>query len=192
MKKDFGAKPYIYPMPVLIIATYNDDETANAMNAAWGGVCDYKKISIIIDKSHKTTENILKRKAFTVSIADEQHITEADYLGIVSGNETKNKVEKAGLHCIKSKFVDAPLIEEFPLTLECRLISYDEQTERAIGEVINTAISKIPDDADLVITHVELTGTAKAAQPNKQHLSISNYLKAPEYDELVERFKNEL
>lgn len=142
MKKDFGAKPYIYPMPVLIIATYNDDETANAMNAAWGGVCDYKKISIIIDKSHKTTENILKRKAFTVSIADEQHITEADYLGIVSGNETKNKVEEAGLHCIKSKFVDAPLIEEFPLTLECRLISYDEQTERAIGEVINTAIDE--------------------------------------------------
>ena len=142
MKKDFGAKPYIYPMPVLIITTYNDDETANAMNAAWGGVCDYKKISIIIDKSHKTTKNILKRKAFTVSIADEQHVTEADYFGIFSGNEITNKVKKAGLHYVKSKSVDAPLIEEFPLTLECRLISYDEQTERIIGEVINTVIDE--------------------------------------------------
>ena len=142
MRKNFGAKPWVYPMPVFIIATYDEDGKANAMNAAWGGVCDYSKISIIIDRNHKTTKNILERKAFTVSIADVPHIIEADYFGIVSGNKVPDKIEKSGLHCIKSEFVDAPLIEEFPLTLECRLISYDDQTERVIAEVINTAIDE--------------------------------------------------
>ncbi len=142
MKKSFGPKPYIYPQPVLIIATYNEDGTANAMNAAWGGVCDYSKISMILDKNHKTVKNILKRKAFTVSIADLPRMIQADYFGIASGNDTPDKVKKAGLSYTKSSMVDAPVIEEFPLTLECELISYDEKTERVIGEVVNTLIDE--------------------------------------------------
>lgn len=138
MKKSLGNKPLIYPQPVLVIATYNEDGTANAMTAAWGGVCDYSKISIIIDKGHKTAKNLKERKAFTLSIADLAHIKEADFLGIVSGNKTPDKVLKAKLSTSKSKNVDAPILDDFPLTLECKLISYDEITERAIGEVINT------------------------------------------------------
>lgn len=165
MKKNFGAKPYIYPMPVLIVATYNDDGTANAMNAAWGGVCDYTKVSIIIDRNHKTAKNIIERKAFTVSISDVPHITQADFFGVVSGNEVANKVEKAGLHCIKSDFVDAPLIEEFPLTLECKLVSYDEKTERAIGEVVNTAI----DEAILTDDKIDLSKFSPVTYDSVNH-----------------------
>lgn len=138
MKQNLGNKPLIYPQPVLVVATYNEDESANAMTAAWGGVCDYSKISIIIDKNHKTTQNLLSKKAFTVSIADVEHIKQADYLGIVSGKSVKDKINKAGLTYKKSSTVNAPVINEFPLTLECNLISYDEKTERVIGEVIGT------------------------------------------------------
>ncbi len=138
MKKSLGQKPCIYPQPVLIIVTYNEDGTANAMNAAWGGVCDYTKISMILDKNHKTVKNILKRKAFTVSIADLPRMVQADFFGVTSGNDTADKVKKAGLTYTNSQHVDAPVIEEFPLTLECSLVSYDEKTERVIGEVVNT------------------------------------------------------
>ena len=138
MKKSLGANPCIYPQPVLIIATFNDDGTANAMNAAWGGVCDYKKVSMILDKGHKTVKNMLERKALTVSIADLPHLAQADYLGIASGNTVADKVKKAGLSWVKSETVDAPVIAELPLTLECRLESYDEKTERAVAEVVNT------------------------------------------------------
>ena len=165
MKKNFGAKPYIYPMPVLIVATYNDDGTANAMNAAWGGVCDYTKVSIIIDRNHQTTKNILQRKAFTVSIADVQHIEEADYFGIVSGKDVTDKVKKSGLHSIKSDFVDAPLIEEFPLTLECKLISYDDLTERVIGEVVNTSA----DEAILTNGKIDLSKFSPVTYDSANH-----------------------
>lgn len=138
MKQSLGNKPLIYPQPVLVIATYNEDGSANAMTAAWGGVCDYSKVSVIIDRGHKTAKNLVANKAFTLSIADLPHLKEADYLGIVSGNKTADKVSKAGLTVSKSAQVDAPILEDFPLTLECRLISYDETTERAIGEVVNT------------------------------------------------------
>lgn len=138
MKQSLGNKPLIYPQPVLVIATYNEDGSANAMTAAWGGVCDYSKVSVIIDRGHKTAKNLVANKAFTLSIADLPRLKEADYLGIVSGNKTADKVSKAGLTVSKSAQVDAPILEDFPLTLECRLISYDETTERAIGEVVNT------------------------------------------------------
>ena len=138
MKQSLGNKPLIYPQPVLVIATYNEDGSANAMTAAWGGVCDYSKVSVIIDRGHKTAKNLVANKAFTLSIADLPRLKEADYLGIVSGNKTADKVSKAGLTVSKSAQVDAPILKDFPLTLECRLISYDETTERAIGEVVNT------------------------------------------------------
>ncbi len=138
MKKSLGANPLIYPQPVLIIATFNADGTANAMNAVWGGVCDYKKVSMIIDRGHKTVKNLLERKAFTLSIADFPHLVQADFLGIASGNSVADKVKKAGLSWEKSENVDAPVITDFPLTLECQLESYDEIHERVIAEVVNT------------------------------------------------------
>ncbi len=138
MKQSLGNKPLIYPQPVLIVATYNEDGTANAMNAAWGGVCDYTKVSMILDRNHKTVRNLLERKAFTVSIADVDHLVAADYLGIVSGHKVPDKVARSGLQCSRSQTVDAPVIDDLPLTLECRLESYDNETERVVGEVANT------------------------------------------------------
>lgn len=139
MRKNFGAKPFMYPQPVLIIATYDESGTANAMNAAWGGIREINQVSICLSAGHKTVKNLLKREAFTVSMADAAHVREADYLGIVSGNEVPGKLAKAGLHTTKSEFVDAPVINEFPLTLECRLVSYCQDTEQAIGEIVNVS-----------------------------------------------------
>lgn len=137
MRKNFGAKPILYPQPVFIIATYNEDGTANAMNAAWGGISEANEISMCISANHKTTENALARKAFTVSMATADHVAACDYLGLVSGDKEPNKLEKAGFHTVKSEFVDAPVIVELPMAVECRLTSYDPQTCRMVGEVVN-------------------------------------------------------
>lgn len=137
MRKNFGAKPILYPQPVFIIATYNEDGTANAMNAAWGGISESNEISMCISENHKTTENVLARKAFTVSMATAEHVVACDYVGIVSGNKEPNKMEKAGFHTVKSEFVDAPIINELPMAVECKLVSYDPETCRMVGEVIN-------------------------------------------------------
>lgn len=139
MRKNFGAKPFVYPMPVFIIASYDEEGVADAMNAAWGSISGYKEIAMYLDKKHKTVENILKRKAFTVSMADVAHIVEADYVGVVSAHKVPDKVEKAGLHTIKSEFVDAPIIKEFPMTLECELVSYDENSELMVGKIKNVS-----------------------------------------------------
>lgn len=151
MRKNFGAKPFLYPMPVLIIATYGEDGTADAMNAAWGSIADHDRIAIYLSASHKTVKNILARKAFTVSMADAAHVVEADYVGMVSGNTVTDKLEKAGFHTTKSTFVDAPLIDELPMALECRMISYDEETELMIGEIVNVcADESILDDTGCI------------------------------------------
>lgn len=139
MRKNFGAKPYTYPQPVLIIASYDENETADAMNAAWGGISDDTQISMCLSAGHKTVKNILKRKAFTVSMADAAHVTECDYVGIVSANDVSDKLSRAGFHTTKSEFVDAPLIDELPMTLECQLISYDEESCRMVGEIVNVS-----------------------------------------------------
>jgi len=136
MRHNFGAKPLLYPMPVFIIATYGEDGTPNAMNAAWGGMADTEMISICL-ADHKTTRNIFARKAFTVSMADAENVMAADYVGFVSGNQVPDKLEKAGWHTTKSQFVDAPLIDELPLALECEFHSYDEETGLVLGRVVN-------------------------------------------------------
>lgn len=139
MRKNFGAKPYIYPQPVLIIATYDENGTADAMNAAWGGISDDTQISMCLSAGHKTVKNILARKAFTVSMADAAHVTACDYVGIVSANDVPDKMAKAGFHTSKAEFVDAPVIEELPMALECRLVSYDEESCRLVGEIVNVS-----------------------------------------------------
>ena len=139
MRKNFGAKPMCYPMPVYIIGTYGADGTPNAMNAAWGGISEETEISICISADHKTTENILSRKAFTVSMATAKYIAACDYVGIVSGNKEPDKFAKAGFHATKSQFVDAPLIDELPMALECELISYDPESCRLVGRIVNVS-----------------------------------------------------
>ena len=126
MRKNFGAKPYTYPQPVFIIATYGGDGTPDAMNAAWGGISEANEISMCISAGHKTTKNILARKAFTVSMADAAHVVECDYVGVVSANDVPDKLAKAGFHTTKSEFVDAPVFDEFPLALECKLLKITE------------------------------------------------------------------
>ena len=137
MRKNFGSKPMCYPMPVYIIATYNADGTPNAMNAAWGGISEENEITICVDSGHKTAENLLARKAFTVSMATASQMAACDYVGIVSGNKEPDKFAKAGFHATKSPFVDAPLIDELPMALECEVISYDVETCRLVGRIVN-------------------------------------------------------
>jgi flavin reductase (DIM6/NTAB) family NADH-FMN oxidoreductase RutF len=139
MRKNFGAKPMCYPMPVYIIGTYGADGTPNAMNAAWGGISEDTEISICVSAGHKTTKNILERKAFTVSMATADYIAACDYVGIVSGNKEPDKFARAGFHATPSEFVDAPLIDELPMALECRLISYDPESCRLVGEIVNVS-----------------------------------------------------
>ena len=138
MKKDLGIKPYTFPMPVLMISTYNEDGTVDVMNMAWGGVCAANMVALNIDEDHKTSENIKKRGAFTLSIADIPHIEAADFFGIASGNKMADKFERSGLHAVKSEKVDAPVVEEFPLTLECRVAEYQHTAYgfRVLGEIV--------------------------------------------------------
>lgn len=139
MRKNFGAKPWTYPQPVFIIATYGEDGTPDAMNAAWGGISDDTQISMCLSAGHKTVANILARGAFTVSMADAAHVAECDYVGIESANRVPDKLAKAGLHTEKAEHVDAPVIVELPMAVECRLVSYDPQTGRLLGEIVNVS-----------------------------------------------------
>ena len=138
-RKNFGAKPYTYPQPVFIIAAYGDNDVPSAMNAAWGGISDYKEISMDLSKGHKTVKDLRTRGAFTVSMGTLPQLVACDYMGVVSGNKVPDKVARAGWHVTRSAFVDAPVIEELPLTLECKLISYDEQTGILKGEIVNVS-----------------------------------------------------
>lgn len=139
MRKNFGAKPWTYPQPVFIIAAYGEDGVPDAMNAAWGGISDDTQISMCLSPGHKTVKNILARGAFTVSMADAAHVVECDYVGVVSANKVPDKLDRAGFHTSRSEFVDAPLIDELAMALECRLISYDENTCRLVGEIVNVS-----------------------------------------------------
>lgn len=148
MRKNIKTTEAIFPMPVLMIATYNEDGTVNVMNAAWGTMFSRNEVILNLTESHKTVKNIKKRKAFTVSIADASHVTEADYFGVVSGNNYENKFENSGLTATKSENVDAPIINEFPLCMECEFISYDEYGVR--GKVVNTTADEKVMNGDIV------------------------------------------
>ena len=129
----------IFPMPVLMVATYNEDGSVNVMNAAWGTMQERDNIALNLTETHKTVQNIKARKAFTVSIADAAHVVEADYFGVVSGNKEPKKFEKSGLTASKAEAVDAPVINEFPLCLECEFIEFQNDTYGigVIGKVVN-------------------------------------------------------
>ena len=142
MKKNLGVKNWMFPMPVLMIGTYDEDGTPNMMNAAWGGVTLGDQITICIDTGHKTWANIAARKAFTVAFGTADTVKACDYLGIVSGNKAPDKVAKSGLTAVKSAFVDAPVMNELPLVLECELASMNEETCNVVGKIVNCAVEE--------------------------------------------------
>lgn len=137
-----------YPQPVLIIAAYDENGVPNAMNAAWGGISESNEISMCLSAGHKTVKNILKRGAFTVSMAEAGKVVECDYVGLVSGNRVADKFEKAGFHAEKSEFVDAPLIKELSVALECRLKDYNPETCIMRGEIVNVSVDERVLDAN--------------------------------------------
>ena len=133
---NFGAKPLMFPQPVLIIGTYDENGVPNAMNAAWGITTDFKEITISLS-DHKTTDNLKVKQAFTVSMATEEQVVACDYVGIESGRKVGDKFAKAGFHATKSEFVDAPLIDELPMALECKVKSFENGI--LIGEIVNVS-----------------------------------------------------
>lgn len=138
MRKDFGAKTWLYPMPVLIVGTYDENGTPNAMNAAWGGIYDTNQVMICLANDHKTTENIKKTGAFTLSFATARTVVPCDYVGIVSANDVPDKFTRSGFHAQKSEHVNAPIIEELPMTLECKLTKFNEDGI-CVGEIVNVS-----------------------------------------------------
>ncbi len=141
MKKSIKTTEAIFPMPVLMVATYNEDGTVNVMNAAWGTMVDRDVVALNLTETHQTVQNIKKRKAFTVSIADAAHVVEADYFGVESGKRVADKLGKAGMTAVKSEHVDAPVVNEFPICLECEFIEYQAGTYGlgVIGKVVNVS-----------------------------------------------------
>lgn len=141
MRKDLGVQPAVFPMPVLMVAAYDENGIVNVMNAAWGMVCDHDKIALFLDEDHKTTKNIKAVKAFTVSIADKEHMDVADFFGIATGNKMPDKFAKTGYHAEKSAYVNAPVITEFPVALECELaeIIDTENMYAIVGAIKNVS-----------------------------------------------------
>ncbi len=139
-RRNFGAQhPVMTPQPCIMIATYDENQVPDVMMAAWGGQCDYDKITFDLG-AHKTTGNIKLKKAFTVSFATEENMAQSDYFGLVSGNKVSDKVKRAGFTVTPRPNVDAPIINEYKLTLECRVVEMEENTDggaRVVGEVVN-------------------------------------------------------
>ena len=156
MRKNFGAKAFSYPQPVFIIATYNDDGSADAMNAAWGGISDTTELSVCLSKGHKTVKNLLRTGAFTVSMGDAKHVAACDYVGIASGNNTRDKLAKAGFTVSKSESVDAPVINELAVCIECTVKSYDPETGLLVGEIVNVSADERILNADGTIDPARL------------------------------------
>ena len=141
MKKDLGVVPAIFPMPVLMIATYDENGVVDVMNAAWGMISDMDQITLFLGQDRKTVANMKVSKAFTVALADQAHMKEADFFGIATGNKMPDKFARTGLTAVKSKHVNAPIIEEFPLVMECELDRFldDGNFFAVIGKIVNTA-----------------------------------------------------
>ena len=147
--KDFGVKPYLFPMPVYMIGTYNEDGTVDSMPMAWGGICAENMVALNLEEDHKTVANLKAKGAFTLSVPGLDTLVESDYMGIASANKFPDKFERTGLHAVKSERVDAPVITEYPLTLECKVLEMQEQPYglRVLGEIVNVlADEKVLDE----------------------------------------------
>ena len=144
MRKNIKTTDAIFPMPVLLIASYNEDGSVNVMNAAWGTMLEGNMVALNLTETHKTVKNIKRNGAFTISIADASHVAEADYFGVVSGNTEPKKLEKSGLTSVKSSFVNAPIINEFPICMECEFVEYQSEANGIglIGKVVNVSVDE--------------------------------------------------
>ncbi len=139
MKKNLPVQPALFPMPTLMIGTYNPDDSVDVMMMAWGGICDTDMVALNLASDHKTVANLKQRKAFTLAVPGTDTLAASDYLGIVSGNEVPDKFEKSGLHAERSQKVDAPVITEYPMTLECEVVEFQDQPYglRVLGRIVN-------------------------------------------------------
>ncbi len=150
MMKDFGVKPYLFPMPTYMIGTYNEDDSVDVMMMAWGGICAEDMVALNLEAEHKTVANLEARKAFTLAVPGLDTLKESDYLGIVSAGKVADKFAKTGLHAVRSSRVDAPVIQEYPLTLECEVVEMQNQPYglRVLGRIVNVmANEKVLDAA---------------------------------------------
>ncbi len=136
MRKNFGPKTWMYPLPVLIIGTYDESGNPNAMNAAWGGIYDTDQVMLCLSHGHKTYKNIHAKGTFTVGMGTADQAVACDYVGMESGNKVENKFQKAGFTAVKSEFVNAPIINELPMTLECKLVG-ETPEGIVIGQIVN-------------------------------------------------------
>ena len=141
MRKEFKPNSWLFPMPVLIIGTYDENDKPNAMSAAWGGMYDYNQVIIALS-SHKTTDNFKVHHAFTLSFATKKTVAASDYVGIVSQKQEPNKIKKAGLTPIMSEKVHAPLFKEYPLTLECKIVEFNEEKGFVIGNIVSVSVDE--------------------------------------------------
>ncbi|MBR2289079.1 MAG: flavin reductase family protein [Clostridia bacterium] len=135
MKKDLKVTPGIFPMPVLMIGTYNEDGSVDVMNAAWGMAQSMQHLKLCLTESHKTVKNMKRTGYCTVALATKDYIKESDYLGMASGNTVTDKFERTGLHAVKSSKVDAPIIEEYPICMECKVVGFED--DGTLVEVLN-------------------------------------------------------
>ena len=149
MKKQIKTTDAIFPMPVLLISTFNADGTVDVMNAAWGTMLAGDTVALNLSETHTTVQNLKARKGFVIHIADAKHVAEADWFGVVHGRDEPEKFAKSGLTFVKSALVDAPVINEFPVAMECELIEYQSGPTGigVIGRVLRTGVeeSKLKD-----------------------------------------------
>ncbi|MBO4277878.1 MAG: flavin reductase [Clostridia bacterium] len=155
-RKNFGAKPLSCAQPVWIIATYDENGVPDAMNAAWGGISEENELSVCLSPGHKTCKNFASTGAFTVSMADAKHAAGCDYVGIVSGNKVEDKFARAGFTATKSAFVNAPVINELAVCIECRVKEFDKNTCILKGEIVNVSV----DESALTDGRVDLAKVA--------------------------------
>lgn len=144
MKKEIKTTEAIFPMPVLLISTFNENGTVDVMNAAWGTMLDRNMVALNLTETHKTVENIKARKGFVVHIADVKHVVEADWFGVVSGKKVQDKFAKSGLTFTKSNLVDAPVINELPVAIECEFVEFQDDATGigVIGKVVRTSVEE--------------------------------------------------
>lgn len=150
MTKNLHAKPYLFPMPTYMIGTYNEDDTVDVMMMAWGGICAEDMVALNLEAEHKTVANIESRKAFTLAVPGTDTLRESDFFGIATANKMADKFERSGLHAVRSERIDAPVITEYPITLECQVIEMQSQPYglRVLGKIVNViADEKVLDGA---------------------------------------------
>ena len=150
MSKNLGVHPYLFPMPTYMIGTYNEDNTVDVMMMAWGGICAEDMVALNLEAEHKTVANLESRKAFTLAVPGTDTLRESDFFGIATSNKMADKFERTGLHAVKSERVDAPVIAEYPLTLECEVVEMQSQPYglRVLGKIVNViADEKVLDEA---------------------------------------------